>query len=525
MKNIVVLYCCCCDESESSRIFDKNFGEKSAFDLVLDWAGKNGEKIVLLSDSLSAKKISDEASFKEKKCELVQKDSWSNSDVAHAVSESCSKNSADFALLSFADMPFLNDYLTKELINIHTKYSAEYSFADGYPLGLTPEVIDKGCASIIAALCDDVQKEIGSLPFSRDGIFSIMKTDINSFEIETMLSDEDYRMLRLEFSCADKINFEACKNAFRIKKDGEKIGLAFAKSDTDDLFADSSLIKTVPSFYNVQISGKSSHASVYNPRIPVAPDMKLEDFRSLVEKISAFSEKAVVSLSCFGEPLLHPDFAAFVDAVVSHKKLSLLIETDGTLVTQGLADSISEILAKNGRGTDCINWIICLDAMEKSLYAKLHSCPETDFEKAVASVGILNQKFSGHVYPQMIRMKANECELEAFYRFWKEKTSPSGGQLIIQKYNNFCGKLSDEKSADLSPLERNPCWHIRRDMVVLSDGSVPLCRQCYDAPLGNCMEEGLDAIWKKFDEVLENHMNKIYSDTCRTCDEFYTFNF
>ncbi len=525
MKNIVVLYCFCSDEFESERVLNKNFGGKSAFELVLEWAEKNGEKTVILSNKFTAQKIGEKVSLDSKKTELIEKDFWSNSDVAHALSDSCVKNNAGFALLSFADTPFLSDYLTKELVNIHEKYIAEYSFTDGYPFGLTPEIIDSGCAAIVASLSDDVQKEIGSKAFSRDGIFSIMKGDINSFEIETMLSDEDYRMFRLEFSCTDKINFELCKNAFEIKKDAEKIGLSFAKNDCRDLLSRTNILKTLPSFYEIQISGKSSHSHVYDPEIPVADDMKVESFKKIVEKISQFSEKAVVSLSCFGESLLHPNFLDFVEEVLSHKKLSLLIETDGMLVTDEICARVEKILEKFERKCDSINWIVHLDAGEKTLYSKIHACDESDFDRGVNSVGILASHFEGHVYPQMTRMKINECELESFYRFWKEKTSPSKGQLIIQKYNNFCGALSDEKSADLSPLERNPCWHIRRDMVILADGSVPLCRQCYKNIVGNAVDEELSAVWKKLDETLENHINKIYSDSCRICDEFYTFNF
>ena len=123
-------------------------------------------------------------------------------------------------------------------------------------------------------------------------------------------------------------------------------------------------------------------------------------------------------------------------------------------------------------------------------------------------------------------MKANENELEPFYRYYRDKSSPSGGKLIIQKYDHFCKMLPDEKSADLSPLLRNPCWHIKRDMTVLNDGSVPFCRECLDQVImGNVFRDGIKAVWEKMAPAAEKEMSGIHEKRCEDCDEYYTFNF
>ena len=159
------------------------------------------------------------------------------------------------------------------------------------------------------------------------------------------------------------------------------------------------------------------------------------------------------------------------------------------------------------------------------MYAKIHG-DEKYFSKAVNSVSILQKYFSGSVYPQFVRMNVNECELENFYRFWSAKESPSGGNHIIQKYSTFCGTLSDEKPADLSPLSRNPCWHIRRDLTVLLDGSVPFCRECINSNIiGNVFTDGIKNVWKKLSPFVKEQMDGKYCDFCGKCDEYYTFNF
>ncbi|MBQ7159812.1 MAG: spiro-SPASM protein [Treponema sp.] len=518
--------------SQIHHAFDVVFDGASAFDRALAWAGSVSHSVqtVVFTDDQNRAAV-EKATAGKKQVSVVHNAEWTSALVAKEISAACSAHKADFAVFAWADLPFLSSALTKELIDTHTKYLAEYTFADGYPYGLAPEVVDAGAAGIIAALGEGVQKSAGEKTAGRDALFSIMSGDINSFEIETLIAPKDYRMLRLDFSCGEKLNLLSCQRLFAATKGMVNLDSAefdvLALSDLAETTV--SVLQTVPAFYNVQISGRYNHELVYTPYSQLTKthpldDMPFADFKKLVAEIASYSEKAVVSLSAFGEPLLHPQFVDCVREVLSYPELTVFVETDGTLVTEKLISELAELDAKR------IIWVVLLDAMESNLYAKLHNCAESDFSKAVASVGLLAQHFPHQVYPQMTRMKANESQLEPFYRYWKDKANASAGELIIQKYNNFCGQLPDEKSADLSPLVRNPCWHLRRDMVILSDGTVPLCL-CHgaDVSMGNACSEGIQTVWERFAEPLSAHLKKDYSAKnladCKACDEYYTFNF
>ncbi|MBR4322632.1 spiro-SPASM protein, partial [Treponema sp.] len=299
----------------------------------------------------------------------------------------------------------------------------------------------------------------------------------------------------------------------------------------------------LPAFYNIQISSKYNHKYCYSldsiGKNPSAKDfMSFPDFQKIMSQIADFSENAAISLSAFGEPLLHPEFLDFALEVINQNdenhRLSLLIETDGLLLTEDLASKIADAAAaKNAE----VNWIVYIDAVEKSMYASLHNCSPEDFEKALYSIPLLEKYFEHHVYPQFMRMKANEAQLESFYRFWKEKESPSKGELIIQKYNSVCFSLPDLKSADLSPVNRLPCWHLRRDLTILADGQVPFCFQlAFNSDAGNILSDEIEKVWLKFSDVLRNHLacldsfnlpgaSQAADNKCGICDESYTFNF
>lgn len=566
MKTVSILFA----GNNSAHMFDATFNGKSAFDLSVSWANsvENTTGIVIFANTQTVEKINcnfaqmnnsdgencdsaQRAKIDSSKITIVTKEKWTVKTLFEEISKICREKDAK-AVYAFADCPFLSDCLTKELVQTHEKYVAEYTFADGYPYGFAPEIIDGGTAGILASLCANTQKELGEKLVSRDTIFAALKTDINSFEIETVLAPEDWRLYRLSFACDTREKFLACRALYEeiqniATNEKKSVGDALAEMSPADLtrlaIKNESVLKTVPAFYNVQICERVVTDATYSPYSDFYKKahggtshengsfMPLEKFSALVDEISDFSEKSVISLSCWGEPLLHLQFTDFVKTVVSKSGLSVLIETDGHLVTEELCKKIKSICdeAASGDGGFAdgsfgkIIWIVTLDAFTEETYKRLRvaNAPhvaEVTLANASKSVAILSKYFAGNVYPQMTRLDTNEHELESFYRFWSDKNSPSGGKIIIQKYDSFCGILPDRKPADLSPIGRKPCWHLRRDMNILCDGNVPRCHEFYSSNIvGNVFEESVEQVWKK--------MNLTEIEECKKCDEYYTYNF
>ena len=518
MKTLIALFA----GNKYSRRDERIFAGESAFERSKEWAESFEDACIFV---------------------IAEKNEpWTAAELIVALKTEAEKNGADTVLFAWADCPFLSVSLAKEILETHKKYAAEYTFADGYPEGFACEAIDTGALSLLCALCEKggAHEAAGAKKAGRDAIFSLIKCDINSFEVETVLSPKDFRQYRLRFCCGTKAETEACRALFALKTDGDD-----ALSLSEKAVQCTKILCTVPSFYRVQITEKTAsdgvfelYPNAYKKAHGVFPsedlkarEMSKDQFENLVDEIANFSETAVIALSAGGEPLECSYFESAVEKVLSHAGLSVLVETSGYGITTELAERIAKIAANAPpRAWDypALMWIVSVDAADATMYAKLHHNAKSDsFEKSIQAVGILSKYFEKNVYPQFLRVNENEEQLEAFFRFWKNEKSPSAGNVLVQKYDWGCGFMEQNKPADLSPLERFPCWHLRRDFTVLSGGEVPICPEWTGESdfLGNVFEEKIGEIWEKSQKNLEAHLKKCYSQKCSVCDEFYTFNF
>ncbi|MBQ1662025.1 MAG: hypothetical protein II054_05955, partial [Treponema sp.] len=210
MKSIVFLYA----GFENTHAFDAAFSSQSAFDRVLVWADKIKDVcgIVVAACGKTYACVSESIEKSGVKAQIIKRDDWTLGTLLEQMTSSCSKNGASCAIFSMADRPFLDSTLTEQILCEHEKYLSEYTFADGYPLGFFPEVVDSGTLNILASLSKEKNMADGGV--DSGSIYSVIKTDINSFEIEAVIAPRDFRMLRLDFSCSSKSKLLSCKALF-----------------------------------------------------------------------------------------------------------------------------------------------------------------------------------------------------------------------------------------------------------------------------------------------------------------------
>jgi spiro-SPASM protein len=220
--------------------------------------------------------------------------------------------------------------------------------------------------------------------------------------------------------------------------------------------------------------------------------------------------------------------------ILSRPELSAVVETSGLGWKSRELASLAEAAAGAARRKNRmapLSWIVSLDSADPGTYKKIRG---PGYAEAAECARTLMELFPRDAYVQAIRTKGAEDDIEQFYRSWKERSPRGGAQIIIQKYDHFCGFLPDRGAADLSPVKRRPCWHLIRDMAILIDGRVPVCKEDIAAQdtgevLGNAFTESLELIWSRgesrYREQCALRDGPVYKGICADCDEYYTYNF
>ena len=431
-------------------------------------------------------------------------------DALAALSEGC-----DNIFYYFADCPLIDSELTKKMYANHSRYFCEYTFADGYPSGISVEIIKTSIMTMLSKLAESAEGGV-----TRDCLFSLIEKDINAFEIETEISPDDQRLLRVSLYPDTKRNFMQLKSIIEaVLGDDATAGKTISERVLETVRTRGGYLRTLPVFFEFETTSGHPQVIDYMPvnggiSAPGTVEMSLESFESALDKISAFSDDAVISLSVRNEPAMHSRVAELASAVLSHDNFSLLIETSGIGWDKTQLESI--LAMDSGR----ITWIVDLDALDRELYRQLRG---DGYDEAYTFAVGLFEKSPANTWVQVVRMQQNEEDNEHFYKYWKEKTN----NVIIQKYDWCCGSLEQKKVTDLSPVKRLPCWHLKREMTVLSDGRVPLCRDDLECGLlcGNLFTDDIAEIWKAAEGIYAKHLQEEYPGICRNCDEYYTYNY
>ncbi|GHU06837.1 spiro-SPASM protein [Spirochaetia bacterium] len=550
MNALAVLY----GGSLAQEAFENIFAGKNAVNLALEKAarfpGVTGI-VLLLSGALPDGFRPEAESAGAVPVKLVYQDSWTRKSLLKTISASA--ESYDQTYFAWADCPLLDPALAGRILDRHVKYAAEYSYADGWPYGLAPELLAPGTAGILAKILGDG----GGEPVERNAVFSVLQKDINAFDIETEISPIDLRSHRLSLCADSKRNllllsrfFEAFNaEAHPLSADGASPSVAGISALTEKIITERpGLLRTLPAFYPVQVAGPCLQACTFCPYpvfgavngVPVTERTDFMDplhFSALLDSIVAFSGDAVIDLSLWGEISLHPQKTELIRQALARPELCLIIETSGLGWKNAELEEIVTMAAAAPKRKNPLlprsplSWIVSLDAFDSGLYREIRGA---GFSEAVETAKKLLTLFPGNTYVQAVRTAGAEDDIEKFYRFWKDESvkaeSVNENSVIIQKYDDFCGFLPKKQASDLSPVRRQSCWHLMREIPVLIDGTVPLCRETLGgtwagtSPAGNAFTESLELIWERQGNFYRNCCGD-YPPICAECDEYYTYNF
>ncbi|MFW5694561.1 MAG: spiro-SPASM protein [Alkalispirochaeta sp.] len=430
-------------------------------------------------------------------------------------------------IMSSLDAPFFDVSLAHYLYRLHRQAWCDYTFGDGFPAGYAVEVLRRGVVSSLAHLA-----ESGSQGWTRSFVFDALSRDINAFDVETEAATEDLALLRLSITVDTRGNFVLCRrlverglvtlsdphdapNPAVERYDHRDIPLLTAVRD------DPQLRRTLPYYYQIQITDELAQRPAYLPwndatlqtRDPgTGSYLAPADWDRLISEIAEVTPEAVLSIGYRGEPSLHPEIPHLLQTVGRYPGLRMYIETSG------IGWKPDHISALQSPAVAAV--IVELDTIDAERYQHLRG---EGLAEALQFIEHLRRIIPDRVYAQATRLKETEWELQTFFKHWD---GVAGVQPLIQKYNSWAGRLPDLRVLEDPPLQRIPCWHLQRDMVIRLDGDVPRCVQDLDGEgsRGNVFAHGIERVWMQGEREFVEHSHGVLAPMCERCDEYYTFN-
>jgi spiro-SPASM protein len=404
--------------------------------------------------------------------------------------------------------PLLSKELTIELENRHTRFLSQYSYSENLPSGIIPYFISR--------------EFVNSIPQdTKMGIHDFLLKNINNYDTEIFYKSPDLRQFRLDFSLSDKRSIHLVNSIIQIAGDVEYQEIQSL------LLNNPKAIRPAPSYLEVEIYRGCEYNCIFCPR-----EFSVDKSQNLQMEVSTYTHllrdfevqfpfSLTICLGGLGEPLLHPHLNEILDISLRFPYLEkIYIETALYPNIESLLDYISKLdsalVAK-------LNFIINLSTLNDNTYKSIYQT-NNSIQSILDKIEILTKKISTkNIHIQMIKMQEIESEIDLFFQKWEEK----GFGIILQKYNSYAGKLKERRVSDLTPIQRDFCWHLARDFYVQWNGDISICKQEPSESIGNILSEDIASIWNRGSAHFQNSMQGNHASIpapCLQCDEWYTFN-
>jgi radical SAM protein with 4Fe4S-binding SPASM domain len=225
------------------------------------------------------------------------------------------------------------------------------------------------------------------------------------------------------------------------------------------------------------------------------------------------------------EPLLTPDFEKYIKFAKDHGFIDILMNTNGTLLTEERARALLD------SGITRLRFSI--DAATKETYEKIRI--GGDFDKVVKNIErfLEIKKEGGYELPvvgvNLCKMKNNEHEVDQFIEMWKDKVDMVAIQNFIPPelqadYSEFYSstEYTDEMEKGFS------CEQPWQRIYVSNNGEVCPCCTFFnkELSLGNVADKSLYEMWNSSEmkSLRQLHKEGRYYDNpwCNSCVQIVT---
>ncbi|MGQ9843633.1 MAG: spiro-SPASM protein [Spirochaetota bacterium] len=409
-----------------------------------------------------------------------------------------------------ADAAFLQVSIISEMFDTHIKYLSEFTFSYNLPSGYACEIISKS-----------VLENPLANPTLNISLCDIVKNNLNQFDVELYYKEPDLRWHRVNFRAANIRDRLVMQNIIATNNQTPPYELL-----QDIIDSHPQVLFTTPSYVEIELFGNCTLDCIFCYRNVLSPKhgtMELSTLQALLDAMRIFNTPYAVCFGGSGEPLQHPHFYKALEMCTNEELIhTIVVETNGIHADAGYASALASFK------TNKITTIVNINGYNAETYTKLHNADHftTVHDNILKLKEILeaSNKLMNNLYIQILKINETESFLDSFYDFWEQHKVP----IILQKQNTYTGLIPDRRYSDLTPLQRKPCWHLRQDLYILSDGTIAFCKQDIDgaAKRGNITTDDLNAIWEQQREHFVNDykQKRAKKPNCTLCDEWYTYN-
>jgi radical SAM protein with 4Fe4S-binding SPASM domain len=256
--------------------------------------------------------------------------------------------------------------------------------------------------------------------------------------------------------------------------------------------------------------------------------MDFELFRKAIDELALcnpdFSDRNVLWLHHFGESLLHPEFAAFIQ-YASGAKIRTGLSINPIMLTDRVRGSLLE--------TNPDILYISLDGHDNKSFSEIRGMRDAYDISKERLLTFLGEKTARGVKTiiilSMIDFALNRQSIELTKHSWEKV--PGIDSVLIKGYTSWDGSVArinelagnTGESGDRSAVRCTIPWDT---MTITWDGDVVPC--CFDFNkkyiLGNIARSTLSEIWKDGPiERLRNEfiLNNVQNTLCRNCERLY----
>jgi radical SAM protein with 4Fe4S-binding SPASM domain len=278
-------------------------------------------------------------------------------------------------------------------------------------------------------------------------------------------------------------------------------------------------VEPVPLEIEIELTTEDrlSEASLLRPRgatVGRRGPIKLDTIHAIAESIADYDDVRIV-LAGFGDPCLHPQFAAICRTLRDSTAAAIAVRTPA------LCDDAAIENAHFETPVDVIE--VTLDAMTAETYQKVHGIDAFESATRRLETWLARRQSAGSVapfiVPSFVKSEENIHEMEIFYDHWQRRL----GACLVTGHSDYAGQRPARAVTTMAPPKRTVCRRTLSRAMILADGRMTACDQDFSGrqTIGRLDESPLAELWHsaKIKAIRENSFD--CAPLCSKCSEWH----